>query len=100
MSLKTRFLLLILGTFFIPNIIIVTMVGFSFGGVRNIREFHAQLRTYHDLSEMVSGPVERGVLENFLKDLPPKCSCTVLDSNSGSSYDILQNGRKLQAFFF
>ncbi len=100
MSLKTRFLLLILGTFFIPNIIIVTMVGFSFGGVRNIREFHTQLRTYHDLSEMVSGPVERGVLDNFLKDLPPKYSCTVLDSNSGSSYDILQNGRKLQAFFF
>ncbi len=99
MSLKTRFLLLIIGTVFIPNIIIVTMVGFSFGGVKNIREFHAQLQTYHDLSEMVKKPVERGVLDTFLIDLPLECSYTILDSNS-SSYQTLKNGRKLQAFFF
>ncbi len=106
MSLKTRFFLLILGTVLIPNIIIITMVGFSFGGLQNIRTLHIQMSSYHMLSEMLKKPVAKKDLYRFLDNLPSDIdyyilngSQKVLHSSTGKSdlNNTLLRDRKLQA---
>lgn len=105
MSLKTRFFLLILGTVLIPNIIIITMVGFSFGGLQHIRTLHTQMKSYYLLSEMLKKPVAHKDLYRFLDDLPSDLdyyimngSHKVLHSSTGNSdlNNALQKDRKLQ----
>lgn len=106
MSLKTRFFLLILGTVLIPNIIIITMVGFSFGGFQNIRALHTQMNNYHLLSEMLKKPVVDKDLYRFLDNLPSDIDYYIMNGNhkvlhSSTGKNDLNNAllkdRKLQA---
>ncbi|MCK5199892.1 MAG: hypothetical protein KAR21_16150, partial [Spirochaetales bacterium] len=61
MNLKIRFLLLIIGTFFIPNILIMMIIWFSFGGIDNMRSTHEQFDLYYRLYEYTNTEVEREV---------------------------------------
>ena len=109
MSLKTRFMLLILGTVLIPNVIIILIVGLSFGGIQNIRALHVQMSMYHTLNTMLQEPVDSEKLYSFLDALPREIDYYILDGNkqilkSSIGKDNLQavitNDRKLQALVF
>jgi signal transduction histidine kinase len=70
MNLKIRFLLLIIGTFFIPNILIMLMVYLSFGSVENMKVTHEHFREYHLLSDYLSNAVDKDDFKEFIEDLP------------------------------
>ncbi len=66
MSLKTRFVLLVVGSVLIPNIIIMIIVGFSFGGFSNIRALHRQMKIDDTITGMIRNPVQQQDLVSYL----------------------------------
>ncbi len=109
MTLKKRFFLLIIGTVLIPNIIVILIVGFSFGGLRNIRTLHTQMRKYHEIINLLEKPVEKKDLYARLSTFPPQMNYYVMDmgrhllntsDRTGCLADILSRDRMFQVIAF
>ena len=79
MNLKIRFILLIIGTFFIPNILIMMIIWLSFGGIDNMRSTHEQFDLYYRLYEYTNTEVERDEFTDFIEDLPIEMNARLLD---------------------
>ena len=88
MNLKTRFLLLIIGTFFIPNILIMMTVRLSFGGIDNMRNTHEQFDQYYRLYEFLETEVPRDDFTAYINTLPPEMNARLLDSENQNSQKI------------
>ncbi|MCK5153042.1 MAG: HAMP domain-containing histidine kinase [Spirochaetales bacterium] len=80
MNLKVRFLLLIIGSFFIPNILIMLILWLSFGGVDNMRSTHDQFDQYYRLYEYISTDTDRDTFLGFIENLPDGMNARLLDS--------------------
>lgn len=103
MSLKKRFIILILGTVLIPNIIIFAVVGLSFGGFRNIQALHLQMNMLHSLNTMLEEHVEKEELYRYLDTLPPEVDFYIVDGEWTGGNDLketLKKDRQLQVFAF
>ncbi len=88
MNLKVRFLLLIIGTFFIPNILIMMILWLSFGGVDNMRSTHEQFDQYYRLYEYINTEVDRDEFSRFIEDLPGGMNVRLLDSEKQNGHII------------
>lgn len=88
MNLKIRFLLLIIGSFFIPNILIMIILWLSFGGVDNMQSTHEQFDQYYRLYEYILTEVDRDEFSGFIEDFPLDMNVRVLDSEK-------QNGQQI-----
>ncbi len=86
MNLKIRFLLLIIGTFFIPNILIMMIIWFSFGGIDNMRSTHEQFNQYYCLYEYTNTEVEREVFTDYIESLPNEMNARLLDSEKQNGH--------------
>ncbi len=101
MSLKTRFVLLVVGSVLIPNIIIMMIVGLSFGGFNNIYALHKQMRIFYTVNKMIRHPVVQKDLFTYLKSSSPvdyyifSIDKTFIASSTGVSNleEALQGGR-------
>lgn len=88
MNLKIRFLLLIIGTFFIPNILIMMIVWLSFGSVENVRNTHNQFAQYYRLYEHISKEVDRDEFSVFIRNLPSGMNARLFDSEGQRGHAI------------
>lgn len=88
MNLKVRFLLLVIGSFFIPNILIMLIVWLSFGGIDNMRNTHEQFAQYYRLYEYIEDEVDRGDFSGFITALPSFMNARLLDSEKQKGYII------------
>ncbi len=88
MNLKVRFLLLIIGSFFIPNILIMIILWLSFGGVDNMRSTHEQFDQYYRLYEYINTEVDRDEFSRFIEDLSGGMNARLLDSEKQNGYII------------
>ncbi len=82
MNLKIRFLLLIIGTFIIPNALIMITVWLSFGSVDNMKTTHEQLDQYYQLYEFIDKEVDPDQLLSFVKGLPSEMNARILDAEN------------------
>ncbi|RLD33006.1 MAG: hypothetical protein DRI73_06190 [Bacteroidetes bacterium] len=89
MNLKVRFLLLIIGSFFIPNILIMMILWLSFGGVDNMRSTHDQFDQYYRLYEYINTEVDRSDFTEFVMALPVEMNARILDSEIKNGYIII-----------
>lgn len=89
MNLKVRFLLLIIGSFFIPNILIMMILWLSFGGVDNMRSTHEQFDQYYHLYEYINTEVDRDEFSRFIEELPDGMNARLLDSEKQNGYVII-----------
>lgn len=88
MNLKVRFLLLIIGSFFIPNILIMMILWLSFGGVDNMRSTHEQFDQYYHLYEYINTEVDRYEFSRFIEELPGGMNARLLDSEKQNGHVI------------
>ncbi|MCF6334530.1 MAG: HAMP domain-containing histidine kinase [Spirochaetales bacterium] len=88
MNLKIRFLLLIIGTFIIPNALIMLTVWLSFGSIENLKATHEQLARYYQLYELIDNEVDPNEFATFVKDLPPEMNARILDGDSQKRNEI------------
>ena len=86
MNLKVRFFLLIIGSFFIPNILIMMIIWLSFGGIDNMRSTHEQFDQYYRLYEYINTEVDRDEFSDFIMDLPGEMNARLLDSEKQNGH--------------
>lgn len=88
MNLKVRFLLLIIGSFFIPNILIMMIIWLSFGGIDNMRSTHEKFDQYYSLYEYIETEVKKDDFTGYISTLPINMNARLLDFEN-------QNGQKI-----
>ncbi len=84
MNLKVRFLLLIIGTFFIPNILIMLIVYLSFGGVDNMKSTHNQFSQYYHLYEYIGTEVDEDDFIKYINTLSSDMNPRILNSENNN----------------
>lgn len=89
MNLKVRFFLLIIGSFFIPNILIMLIVYLSFGGIDNMNNIHNQFKQYYHLYEYISTEVEEDEFIKYINTLPANMNARILNSEDNNGQIII-----------
>ena len=89
MNLKVRFFLLIIGSFFIPNILIMLIVYLSFGGIDNMNNIHNQFKQYYHLYENISTEVEEDEFIKYINTLPANMNARILNSEDNNGQIII-----------
>ncbi len=89
MNLKVRFFLLIIGSFFIPNILIMLIVYLSFGGIDNMNNIHNQFKQYYHLYEYISTEVEEDEFIKYINTLPADMNARILNSEENNGQIII-----------
>jgi signal transduction histidine kinase len=90
MTLKIRFLLLIIGTFFIPNILIMLIVYLSFGNVDNMKTTHQHFKEYYQLAQYTGYNVDKEEFTDFIMGLPEYMDSRFLFRGEIPSSDIFE----------